>query len=467
MYFTISVNILKEVFGLTKDLTVGKPFKTIFLFSLPVIGGNLFQLFYTIADTVIVGRTMGSDALAAVGSTGTFIYFILCFIQGVTSGFGVCLGQLFGEKDKHGMKKSIAASTILTAVFALILTAVITPLCDDVLHIMNTPSNIFDMANEYLTVIILGTAATAFYNLISNLLRALGDSKTPLYFLIFSSVLNIVLDYAFIVPCKMGVSGAAIATILSQLISAVLCTAYALKKYKVFHLSSNYIKQSPSVMKQHLRLALPMGFQMSIMCIGQIAVQFAVNGFGAAAIAGYTAASKIEQIAVLINNAIGISASNFVAQNYGASKPQRIKKGVNASLIQVIIYDILIIIFVMIFNPYVVPLFVENPSAETISYASTYLLTVSPFYPLMATLIVYRNSIQSTGNTVIPFSVCVLELVMRIIAALLFSKAFGFSGASFASPTAWIAANTVLIPSYYIIIKKIIKQMNKTDSAEN
>lgn len=445
------------MFDITKDLTQGKPFKTLFVYSLPIIGGNLFQLFYTLADTVIVGRTMGADALAAVGCTGTFTYFILCFIQGVMNGFGVCLGQLFGERDEQGMKKSIAASSILTFAFSAAIVLVVTPLSPLILRVMNTPEKIFDMANEYLVVIIAGSMVTAFYNLISNQLRAIGDSKTPLVFLVISSILNILLDYVFIVPLSMGVSGAAWATVFSQFVCAVCCTVYALKKYKIFRISRECARKSVSVMRRHIKIGLPMGIQMSVMCIGQIAVQFAVNGFGSEAVAGYTAAGKIEQIAVLINNAVGTASSNYVAQNYGALKPKRIKQGVRASVLQIIFYNALIFLFILLFSRQAVAVFVEKPSEEIIRYAVTYLLYILPFFVFMGTLIVYRSAIQSVNNPVVPFSACIVELVMRTVSALVLSSVIGYTGACIASPAAWIAANILLIPSYMIIMKRLFK----------
>ena len=202
------------------DLTEGRPFRALLIFALPVIGGNLFQLFYTLADSVIVGRTLGADALAAVGATSMIVYFVLCFIQGFTNGFGICLGQRFGAKDTVGMRRSVAASTLLSILFTIFVTLVCCALSRPILDWIHTPEDIYQQAYDYMFVILLGTAAPVFYNLISNLLRALGDSRTPLYFLIFSSLLNVVLDIVFIVPLHMGVAGAAWATVLSQFITA-------------------------------------------------------------------------------------------------------------------------------------------------------------------------------------------------------------------------------------------------------
>ena len=286
---------------MTKDLTKGTPWKVIAKFSLPVIGGNLFQLFYTLADTVIVGRTLGAEALAAVGATATIVYFVLCFIQGLTGGFGILLGQAFGAGNERQMKESVGASYWICTIFSVFSTILCCCLVDGILRMMNTPGDIYERAYRYLFIIFIGNGAAVFYNMISNMLRALGDSKTPLYFLVFSSLLNVVLDIVFIVPCNMDVAGAAWATVLSQAVSAALCIWYAGKKFEVMRLNRQERRFQPDAVKRHLKIGFPMGFQMSVMCIGQLAMQAAVNRIGTEAIAGYTAA-KADQLAVLVDN---------------------------------------------------------------------------------------------------------------------------------------------------------------------
>ena len=349
-------------------------------FSLPVIGGNLFQLFYTLADSVIVGKTLGSDALAAVGATSIIIYLVLCFIQGITGGFGICLGQRCGAGDEAGMRRSIAASLVWGVVFTVVLTGVCCGLAHPILHWMQTPEEIYGMAYDYMFAILAGTGATIFYNMISNILRALGDSRTPLYFLVFSSLLNIVLDLVFILTFHMGVGGAAWATVLSQLISAVLCTVSGARKYPVLHLKKDDFSGMRRESSIHLRIGFPMGFQMSVMCIGQLAMQAAVNAIGPDAIAGYTAATKVDQLSVLINNAFGVAIAGYVAQNYGAGRWDRIRNGVKASLIQTEVVNILLGILIIGGRSLVVPMFIDTPTDSIIHYANGYLLAVAPFF---------------------------------------------------------------------------------------
>lgn len=444
-----------------QDLTVGKPFGTILRFAVPVIGGSLFQLFYTLADTMIVGRTLGADALAAVGSTTTIIYFILCFIQGFTGGLGICLGQRCGARDEAGMRRSTAVSLVLCVVFTVLVTGISCAFTHPILAVMKTPEEIYDMAFAYLFTVLAGTGATIYYNIISNLMRSLGDSRTPLVCLVFSSLLNIVLDILFIVPFGMGVTGAALATVLSQLLSAVLCTWIGLRSFEVLRVRKSDFYGCGHDYRVHLKLAFPMGFQMSVMCIGQLAMQAAVNALGPAAIAGYTAATKADQVSVLINNAMGIALSNYVAQNYGARLIGRIRQGVNAALLQTETANVLMCVLMIVCRNMIVPVFVDQPTAEIIHYSNGYILVVAPFYVILGLLMTYRTAIQSMGNGTAPFIACMIELFMRIAAAMGLAMVWGYYGVCFASPLAWIGATSFLIPVYYAGVRKLEGKVEK------
>lgn len=434
---------------MAQNLTEGKPFTTILTFSLPIIGGNLFQLFYTLADSIIVGRTLGADALAAVGSTGIVIYLVLCLIQGVTGGFGICLGHRYGAKDEAGMKHSIAVSTILCILMTIIITVICCCLTHPILRWMNTPESIYEMSYDYMFAVLLGTGATVFYNMISNILRALGDSRTPLIFLVFSSLLNIVLDIVFILPFGMGVAGAAWATVLSQLLAAVFSMLAGIAKFKVLHLHKSDFLLTSKVINTHLKTGLPMGFQMSVMCIGQLAMQSAVNVLGAEAIAGYTAATKVDQVSTLVNSAIGIAISNYVAQNYGAKQMKRIRTGVTACLIQASIINVIMCTLILLCRHLVVPLFVNQPTAEIVWYSDRYLLMVAPFYLLLGVLVTYRSSVQSIGIGWAPFMACIIELIVRIGATTVLSNNIGYDGICLATPLAWFFACSLLVPVYF------------------
>lgn len=431
------------------DLTVGNPFRSLLKFAIPVILGNLFQLFYTLADSVIVGKTLGANSLAAVGSTSIIIYFVFCFINGFTGGFGICLGQRCGAKDEKGMRKSVAVSTILSIAFTVVLTLLCCLFAHEILYLMQIPADISDEAYDYMFVVLLGTGATVFYNMISNMLRALGDSKTPLYFLVFSSILNIFLDLFFILVFHMGVAGAAWATILSQFLSALLSLLVGLNNFQVLHLRREDFRDLNASIRLHLKTGFPMGFQMSVMCIGQLAMQAVVNSLGTAAVAGYTAASKADQLSVLVNNAMMTAISNYVAQNFGAGKTERIRMGVRACLIQTEAFNLLMCAGILLLRHPIVRMFLSDPTSEIYHYSDVYLTIVAPFYLLLGLLAVYRTSIQSMQNGRAPFLACMIELVMRLAATVWLSSFIGYTAVCIASPLAWFGACALLIPCYY------------------
>ena len=436
------------------ELTKGRPASVIIRFVIPVIGGNLFQLFYTIADTLIVGQTIGENALAAVGSTTVFIYFILCFIQGLTSGFSIILGQRFGRGDMEAVKRSVIASVYISIAVTVIITAVTCSMVPVIVRLMKIPAEISQDASVYLLIVLAGTGATVFYNLISNILRALGDSRIPLVYLIFSSILNVVLDIVFIVPFGMGVGGAALATVLSQLLAAILSTFSALRHYPVLRIGRMYWRADRQSIMQNLHVGFIMGFQMSVMCIGQLAMQAAVNHLGPEAIAGYTAATKVDQLSVLMNNAFGIALSSYVAQNYGAGLFGRIREGIRASLLQTEAANLAMCALLVLGRNLVTPLFIDNPTPAIVSYANGYLLAVAPFYLFLGLLLVYRTAVQSMGNTWAPFAACMAELILRIAGTAGLSKLLGYTGICLSSPMAWIGATALLIPVYRLEMKK-------------
>ena len=439
---------------MAQDLTRGRPFPVLLRFALPAIGGSLFQLFYTLADTVIVGRTLGADALAAVGATNTVIYFVLCFIQGMTGGFGICMGQRCGAGDLRGMKKSAAAAWTLSAILTLVLTIAGCALCRPSLSWMRTPDEIMDMANDYMFVVLLGTGTTVFYNLISNLLRALGDSRTPLVFLVLCSLLNVALDIVFIVPLRMGVAGAAWATVLSQLLAFLLSTLVGVRRFEALRLRRADFFRLGHAARVNLKVGFPMGLQMSVMCIGQLAIQVAINSLGPAAIAGSTAGAKVNQFADLVDNAFGIAISAFVAQNYGAGRPDRIRSGVRAGLLQTGAANVAMGALIIVLRGAAASWFVSDPSADITAYTADFLLAVAVCYPLLGVLQTFRSSIQSMGNGAVPFAACIVELLMRLLAAAVLVPRIGYAGVCLAHPLAWIGAVALLTPSYFFVIRR-------------
>lgn len=440
---------------MTKTLTEGNPAKLILFFSLPLIIGNIFQQFYSMADTLIVGRTIGVNALAAVGCTGSITFLILGFVQGLTSGLSIITSQKFGAKNEDAVRKSFAASILISSVTAIITTFFSVLLARPLLQLLQTPAEIIDDAWAYLIIIFWGIPATILFNLLSNTIRALGDSKTPLYFLIFACCVNIVLDFAFILYFHLGVAGAGLATILSQLLSGVLCIFFILKKMPILRLTKQDFKMHHEVITSHLNVALPMAFQMSIIAIGSLMLQFALNGLGATSVAAYTASQKIESIATMPLSSFGSAMATYTAQNYGAGKISRIRKGVFQCILISGSFSILSGIINVIAGSQLTSIFVGSGETQVLSLSHTYLVISGCFYFVLALLFIYRFTLQGLGKSLMPTVAGVMELIMRAIGALVLTGAFGFAGACASNPLAWIGACVPLAFSYYRTIKKI------------
>lgn len=440
---------------MTKTLTEGNPAKLILFFSLPLIIGNIFQQFYSMADTLIVGRTIGVNALAAVGCTGSITFLILGFVQGLTSGLSIITSQKFGANNEDAVRKSFAASILISSAVAIITTVFSVLLTRPLLELLQTPAEIIDDATAYLVIIFLGIPATILFNLLSNAVRALGDSKTPLYFLIFACCVNIVLDLVFILYLHLGVAGAGIATILSQLLSGILCIFFIIKKVPILRLKKADFQIHYEVIASHLSIALPMAFQMSIIAIGSLMLQFALNGLGAASVAAYTASQKIESIATMPLGSFGTAMATYAAQNYGAGKFSRIRKGVFQCILMSGSFSILSGAINVIAGSQLTSIFVGSQETEVLSLSHTYLVISGCFYFALALLFIYRFTLQGLGKSFIPTVAGIMELIMRAVGALVLTGAFGFAGACASNPLAWIGACVPLAFSYYRTMKKL------------
>lgn len=450
---------------MTNDMTQGSPLKIFIFFSIPLLIGNVFQQLYSMVDTIIVGRFVGVDALAAVGSTGSMFFLVNGMILGLTSGFGVLVSQKFGAKDEVGVKKAVASNITLTLISTLLMTVIALIVKNPLLRIMNTPENIFDNANNYITIIFAGLITQALYNMAAGILRALGDSKTPLYFLMISSILNVILDLVFIINFKMGVSGAAHATNIAQGFSAVLCLIYSYKKFKVLRLKKEDFKVESHYYTKHLKIGIPMGLQFSVTAVGIIIVQSAINVFGSTVIASYTASSKVLQLVMQPSISFGVTIATYAGQNLGAGRFDRIKNGMKI-MNKVSIVTSLIAGAVLIFlGRYFVTLFMENPTPEIFSYAQQVFNYSAVFFIPLGFIFVYRNVLQGMGESFVPMMAGVYELVARSIVAFTLPKFIGFTGICLSDPVAWIAAAVPLMITYYRKMKKIENQ-NKEGIAE-
>lgn len=441
---------------MAKSMTSGKPAKLILLFALPLIVGNVFQQFYSMADTIIVGRTIGVNALAAVGCTGSISFFVLGFVMGFTSGLAIITAQRFGAQDEEGIKTSFATSLLLGAAVSVLLTVAAVFLTRPFLEMLQTPPEIIDDAAAYITIIFWGIPASLLFNLASNMMRALGDSRTPLLFLIFTCCVNIALDFVFILVFHMGVAGAGVATILSQLLSGVLCMIYIMKKVPLLWVKKEHFHAGKQEIVRHLNIACPMAFQMSIIAIGALILQFALNGLGAVSVAAYTAAQKIDTIATMPINSLGAAMSTYSAQNYGANKVERIRKGVFQCILMSVSFSIIMGLVNIFAGSKLAAIFVGSGEKEVLSLARTYLSINGTFYFILALLFIYRFTLQGLGKGLVPTIAGVMELVMRTASALLLVKSFGFAGACMANPLAWLGALIPLAVAYYMIMHKML-----------
>lgn len=446
-----------------RDMTSGNPLKLIVLFSLPMLLGNVFQQFYSMADTFIVSQTLGMDALAAVGSVGSIMFLILGLAIGLTAGLAVITAQRFGKKDELALRRSLGVSLIIVTIISIILTIAATLNTRNILELMQTPPEIIDDAYDYLVIIFAGIGATVMFNYLSNILRAIGDSRTPLLFLIVTSVLNVVLDYAFILGLNMNVAGAGYATVISQLIASILCLIYIKKRVRILRIKKSDWTTDWLEYKEHLRIGLPYGFQYSIIAIGSVAIQITLNQLGALSVAAYTASIKIEQLLTMPLQTMGVAMSTFVAQNFGAGEFNRIKRGIKSGMSITLVYAAAIGVILLFFGRFLAGFFVEGSNAEILDLADRFFTIQWPFYMLLALVLVLRPSIQGLGNSFVPTVAGVLELVARVIGALVLSEYFGFSGAVMSNPLAWFAATVPLVVSVYYTLKILEKEPTKRD----
>lgn len=439
---------------MTKDMTSGNAWRQIFFFSLPLLVGNVFQQLYSMVDTIIVGRFVSVKALAAVGSTGAISFLVLGFAMGMTAGFSVIIAQRFGAGDEEGVRKSIGMAIWLSVITMAVLTALAIATARPLLEFMNTPEDIIGDALVYIIIIYGGIGASIYYNLIASIVRALGDSKTPLYFLLFSSGLNIVLDLVLIIFFHMGVAGAGIATVFSQLLAAVLCTIYSVKKFDLIRLSRRHMRWNRQLAKAELGVGLPMAFQYSITAVGVMVLQGALNRFGSSVIASYTAASKVEAVVTQPFNALGMAMTTYCGQNVGAGKWDRVRRGMKICTVMCMV-TVAVAMAVNIFaGSWCTALFMTEPTKEILSYAQTYLNTIAVFYPALGLLYVYRNGLQGMGDGLFPMLGGLGELLARLAVATVLPGLMGYMGICMASPVAWCAATAVLLARYFIWMHK-------------
>lgn len=439
-------------------MTSGSPAKLIFGFAIPMFLGLLFQQFYSMVDTLIVGKFLGVNPLAGVGSTSSLNFMVLGFCMGVCNGFAIPVAQMFGAKEEHRLRRYVTNGAWLCIVFSIVMTLVVVAVCRPVLVLMQTPEEIFEYAYVYIVIVFWGIPCTFLYNILAAIIRSLGDSKTPVIFLAISSGINIVLDLVFVLVFDMGVEGPAIATVLAQGISGIICLFYMYRNFPVLHASRDEWKPELHYMGKICFIGIPMGLQYSITAIGSLVLQTAVNGLGAMVVAGVTAAQKINMFISCPIESLGQTMAPYAGQNMGAGKIDRIGKGLKSAVLMGWGVSIICFLIAVLFGKQLTLLFVDAGETEIIAYSYQFLLFCIGGYCLLTLVNTVRFTIQGMGFSVFAILSGIMEMIARILAATVVVQMIGFAGTCLAHPMAWLFADVFLIPAFFWCRKKVAKQ---------
>ena len=437
---------------MVNDMTTGNSARKIFFFSLPLLIGTVFQQVYNLADSAIVGKILGTNPFAAVGLTGSITFFVLGLVFGSCSGFAIPVAQDFGAKNEAGVRRCVANIVWIGVVFAILMTAITVPLTKQILIWMDVPGELMGYAYDYLVWIFVGLGAQMMYNLLASIIRSLGDSKTPLYFLIVCSVLNIGLDIFCIRNLNMGVKGAAIATGVAQLISGVACLIYMVKKFPMLRLTRADMKLHLPTVKRLIGIGLPMGLQFSITAIGSIILQKSVNNLGTQIIASVSAASKVQTLVMSPMDAFGVSMATFTGQNYGARRLDRVRRATKE--VTLILWAYSVIAFCVFFfgSKFIVLMFVDPTETQIIQLVHQFVTINGAFYPVLSLIYVYRNTLQGVGYSKAAMLAGLFELIARTLMGLFIVPKLGYTAVCFAHPFAWFMADLILIPLYIALL---------------
>lgn len=438
-----------------KEMTAGPSLPLIFNFTLPLLLGNLLQQTYSLVDAAIVGKFLGINALASVGASTSVVFLILGFCNGCCGGFAIPVAQKFGARDYLSMRRFVSVSLKLAAAMSIVVAVVTSLLCAFILRSMQTPENIFEGAYYYLLITFIGVPCTFFYNLLSSIIRALGDSKTPFWFLLFATVLNILLDLFCILVLGWGVAGAAVATVVSQGLSAVLCYRYMYRKFDILRTSPSDRKFRPDLARQLLGIGVPMGLQFSITAIGSIMLQSANNALGTACVAAFTAAMRIKMFFMCALDSLGMAMATYSGQNYGAGKPDRIWQGIKSAALMMMVYIAVVNVIIWLWVDDFATLFIDSNETEVLAYTARFVHINVSFFPLLGLLSILRYSIQGAGYTKLAMFSGVSEMVARILVSVIAVPLWGFWGVCFGDPTAWLFANLFLIPAFIYVYRRL------------
>ena len=447
-----------------KDLTVGEPAKLIFYFTLPLLAGNVFQQLFGFVDTLIVGRFLGVEALAAVGCTGSLMFLMLGFVMGMTSGFSIYTGQRFGAKDFDGVRYSVVVCTVLSIISAIILAIIGVTYCRELLEIMQTPPEIIDGAYSFIVIIYGGVIGFVMIQMQSNLLRALGDSKKPTIIQATTLCINILLEPVAIIFLGLGIPGAAGATIVSLVIGNIICFFYIKKNVPLLHVKKEDWRIDKKIIWEHLKIGLPMGFQSSIIAMGAVILQMALNGLGPIAVAAFAAAHRVDGIAVMPMMSFGVAVAAYTAQNFGAKKFDRIHDGVKKTVWMSCSFSVAVAIFNILFGANIIELFVGEGQEQIIEYGKLFLITTGVSYWILSLLFIFRFTLQGLGKSFVPTLAGAIELVMRVAAAIFLVDYWGYFGACLANPMAWFGACVPLTIAFFIIRRNMMRLRETGDN---
>lgn len=440
-------------------MTTGNSAKKILMFSLPLLAGTVFQQFYSMVDSIIVGRYVGTQAFAAVGSTGSITFFVLGLVFGACSGFAIPVAQDFGAGDEAGVRRCVANIIYVCAAIAVVVSVVTALFTREILVLMDTQPAMMQDAYDYLFWIFVGIGAQMMYNMLAGIMRSLGDSRTPLIFLIISSLLNVVLDILLVKTLAIGVKGAAIATVIAQLISGILCLGFIAKKYPILHLTLEDMKIHFPTVRRLLGIGLPMGLQFSLTAIGAIVLQRSVNGLDANAVASVSAAGKVQNLIVAPMDAFGVSVATFVGQNYGAGRIDRIRKGVVQAYGMLLVCAVVGFGLNLVGSDAIATLFIDAGEVQILSQVRQFLICNGLFYPVLGLIHALRNTLQGVGYSKAAMLAGAFELVARAVMGMFIVPAFGFIAVCFAHPVAWIMAIVLLLPLYIVAMRRLKNEM--------
>ena len=440
-----------------KDMTIGKPLPLIISFALPLMVGNIFQQLYTVVDTMVVGKALGVDALAALGATDWLYWMLLGMIQGVTQGFGILMAREFGAKQHENLRSVIGSSVTLAALATVLFLILGQAVAKPVLQLLNTPAEIMDGALLYLRIMFLGIPIVMAYNLLATILRSLGDGQTPLQAMIIAALSNIALDLLFVLVFHWGIAGAATATLIAQGISSVYCLL-RIRKIDFMTLKTHHFTLKPAMAGRLLSLGSPMAAQNAIIAIGGMIIQGVVNGYGVAFIGGFTAANKLYGVLEIAATSYGYAMITYVGQNLGAAKIHRIKSGMGWATAVALATSALIATVMLLLGQSIIGAFISGTPAEVADATKvgyTYLSIMSICLPVLYILHVTRSAVQGMGNTVLPMVSGIAEFIMRTGGVLILPALMGENGIFIAEVLAWLGADLILLPSYFIMLKRV------------